>query len=133
MKERWPASPEENLKRLENAGLPMDRGIPKCNRCGEMGHMSRNCSQEYDARMIEKPEIKCFNCMLAPPCLLCSTNPNTGGETTHRVRDCPNERTFGQPRAPRECKICQSTEHLAKDCNQREVMKCRNCKPSAGC
>lgn len=33
-KEGWPESPQENLERLKNAGVPMDRGIPKCNRCG---------------------------------------------------------------------------------------------------
>ena len=33
-KEGWPASPQENLERLKNAGVPMDRGIPKCYRCG---------------------------------------------------------------------------------------------------
>jgi hypothetical protein len=31
MKERWPKSAEENLERLENAGVPMDSGIVKCN------------------------------------------------------------------------------------------------------
>jgi hypothetical protein len=30
MKERWPKSSEENLRRLEDAGVPMDRGVPKC-------------------------------------------------------------------------------------------------------
>ena len=35
MKERWPKSPEENLKRLEDAGVPMDRCVTKCsNVCG---------------------------------------------------------------------------------------------------
>lgn len=33
-KEGWPESPEENLERLKDAGLPVDRGIPKCGRCG---------------------------------------------------------------------------------------------------
>ena len=31
LKERWPTSAEQNLKRLEDAGVPMDRGVPKCN------------------------------------------------------------------------------------------------------
>lgn len=34
LKERWPADPEENLERLEDAGFPYDRQIPKCNNCG---------------------------------------------------------------------------------------------------
>jgi len=29
----WPESTEENLERLKDAGMPLDRGIPKCNRC----------------------------------------------------------------------------------------------------
>lgn len=29
----WPSSPAENLERLEDAGMVMDRGIPKCGRC----------------------------------------------------------------------------------------------------
>lgn len=32
-KQGWPETPEENLERLKDAGLPMERGIPKCNRC----------------------------------------------------------------------------------------------------
>ena len=31
MKKRWPKSVEENMSRLENAGLPMESGILKCN------------------------------------------------------------------------------------------------------
>lgn len=34
LKERWPASPEENLERLADAGLPYDRMVPRCNNCG---------------------------------------------------------------------------------------------------
>ena len=41
LKERWPASPEDNLKRLEEAGFPFDRGVPKCNNCG--GKSSISC------------------------------------------------------------------------------------------
>lgn len=32
-KQGWPETPEENIERLKNAGLPMERGIPKCMRC----------------------------------------------------------------------------------------------------
>ena len=31
MKERWPKSSEDNLERLEDAGVPMDSGVIKCN------------------------------------------------------------------------------------------------------
>lgn len=29
----WPPNEEENLKRLQDAGLTSDRGVPKCSRC----------------------------------------------------------------------------------------------------
>lgn len=34
LRERWPSSPEENLERMENAGIPYERKIPKCLNCG---------------------------------------------------------------------------------------------------
>ncbi|KAL4911399.1 hypothetical protein BDW74DRAFT_7942 [Aspergillus multicolor] len=34
LRERWPSSVEENLERLQDAGLPYDRQIPKCGNCG---------------------------------------------------------------------------------------------------
>lgn len=37
---RWPSSPEDNLERLANAGLPFDREIIKCRNCGG-NHPSR--------------------------------------------------------------------------------------------
>jgi len=39
--EGWPALPEENLERLKDAGLPYERGIPKCNRCNGNSHPCR--------------------------------------------------------------------------------------------
>jgi hypothetical protein len=33
LRERWPETPEENIERLGNAGLPYDRKMPKCNNC----------------------------------------------------------------------------------------------------
>ena len=32
-KASWPESPEDNTERLKKAGMPMERGIPKCTRC----------------------------------------------------------------------------------------------------
>ena len=29
----WPSSPEENKMRLKDAGVPVERGIPKCSNC----------------------------------------------------------------------------------------------------
>ena len=36
LKEAWPRSPEENLVRLKDAGIPVERGIPKCSNCDGM-------------------------------------------------------------------------------------------------
>jgi hypothetical protein len=38
--EGWPATPAENLEKLKSCGIPVDRGIPKCDKCGEMGTLS---------------------------------------------------------------------------------------------
>ena len=70
-KEFWPATPEENFERLQDAGEPVDRGIPKCNNCDQLGHISKKCPEDK----VENPdraEVKCYNCE----------------EIGHRVRDC---------------------------------------------
>ncbi len=82
-KEGWPESKEDNMERLKDAGLPMDRGIPKCGRCGgefctfqswrrrgyfiyadsyhlELGHTVRGCKDE--AEEITRVIVKCANC-----------------------------------------------------------------------
>ena len=33
LKQWWPKNPEENKKRLEDAGIPVASGIPKCSNC----------------------------------------------------------------------------------------------------
>ena len=106
MKERWPASVEENLERLADAGIPMDRGIPKCNNCNELGHSSRQCKEEKV--LVERAKVTCMIC----------------GTDGHRARDCTDR---PPPRAGRECRVCQSTDHQAKDCPNREKRTCRNC------
>lgn len=32
-KEIWPETPEENLERLADCGVPVDRRVPKCSNC----------------------------------------------------------------------------------------------------
>lgn len=40
----WPPSAAENLERMEDAGQPMDRGVPKCSRCsGEYTSRIQGC------------------------------------------------------------------------------------------
>lgn len=35
--EGWPTSAEENMQRLEDAGEPVDRGVPLCGNCETLG------------------------------------------------------------------------------------------------
>lgn len=95
LKERWPATPEENLERLAEAGFPLDRQIPKCSNCGsktrlpssdstvislltfcpqEMGHIMKSCKEELS--VVERVEVKCVNCK----------------QPGHRARDCKEAR-----------------------------------------
>ncbi|KAH0845541.1 putative zinc knuckle transcription factor (CnjB) [Fonsecaea pedrosoi] len=103
--DRWPSSPEDNLARLADAGIPLDRGVDKCNNCGKIGHITKRCPEERIASV--QPTVTCYLC----------------GEEGHRVRDCGQERKHGA----RACKICESEEHLAKDCPNKEQRTCRNC------
>ncbi|KAL1974959.1 hypothetical protein VTN31DRAFT_5163 [Thermomyces dupontii] len=148
LKDRWPASPEENLERLADAGFPYDRQIPKCDNCRgkaccslpriflmfislntEMGHITKHCKSERI--VIDRVEIRCVNC----------------GGTGHRARDCPEPRVdkfscrnCGAPdhkavdcTEPHkmddvECRRCNETGHMAKDCPKGGFSKaCRNC------
>jgi len=104
--EGWPSTPEENLERLQKAGIPCDRGIPKCDQvsfdyytgycstyadltqCGELGHIKKHCKQEEveGAEERVRVEVKCMIC----------------NEVGHRARDCKQERT--DPFACRNCK-----------------------------
>jgi len=70
-KELWPASPEENLSRLEDAGEPVNRGIPKCSNCDALGHNFKACPEDKQEQT-DRAEVKCYNC----------------DGTGHRVRDC---------------------------------------------
>ena len=87
-----------------DAGISVERGIPRCNNCSELGHMTRSCPQE---KMInDRAEVKCALC----------------DQVGHRVRDCTEERK--KPGGPKECRVCSSTEHIANDCPNREKV-CR--------
>jgi len=90
----WPESSEVNFERLKDAGMPMERGIPKCMRCNgkatsyalrecwlfsdgltELGHTARGCHEEASENP-DKVEVKCVNC----------------DELGHRARDCTQNR-----------------------------------------
>lgn len=69
--EGWPKDREELLSRLDDAGKVADKGLPLCNNCNELGHISKRCTQEKTERA-DGPKITCNNC----------------GTDGHRVRDC---------------------------------------------
>lgn len=127
----WPATPEENIERLKKgAGMPFDRGIPKCGNCGELGHIKKHCKEE-PAEVVEGPKVQCVIC----------------NGTGHRARDCTQERVdpfacrnckksghnskeCPEPRSAEglECKACNEVGHFSKDCPTRGgPMTCRNC------
>ncbi|KAJ5640671.1 hypothetical protein N7528_000296 [Penicillium herquei] len=156
LRSRWPSTPEENLERLANAGLPYDRQVIKCRNCGEMGHGSRACKAERIE--LEHVEIKCHNCneighrvrdcpqprRSKHGCRNCGSEDHMSkecpeprsaddvecrrcNETGHFAKDCPNA---GDDRGPRTCRNCGSEDHLARDCDQprdESTMTCRNC------
>ncbi|ETI25215.1 hypothetical protein G647_04588 [Cladophialophora carrionii CBS 160.54] len=124
--DKWPASAEENLARLADAGIPLNRGVEKCSNCNKLGHTARRCPDEKMASV--QPVVACYLC----------------GEQGHRVRDCAMERKS----TSRACKICESEDHMAKvhlmsatlqtllqptnhvsvqDCPNKEKRTCRNC------
>ncbi|TDZ55053.1 DNA-binding protein HEXBP [Colletotrichum trifolii] len=149
-KAAWPASPEENLERLDDAGEPVSRLMQKCNNCSELGHTAKACPQEAMEKL--RVTITCYNC----------------GEEGHRVRDCPTARVdkfacknCGQsghkvsectePRSAadiecnkchemghfsrdcptgggsRACHNCGGPDHISRDCTEPRKPKCRNC------
>lgn len=73
----WPASPEENMERLADAGEVVPSYVPKCNNCDEMGHFKSDCPQEKREAM-DQVQLKCYNCE----------------EVGHRLRDCKLEPHF---------------------------------------
>ncbi|KAL8707746.1 MAG: hypothetical protein Q9220_007266 [cf. Caloplaca sp. 1 TL-2023] len=105
--EVWPSSEEENLERLKDAGIPFERGIPKCFRCKEMGHTGKACTQEQ--MEMEKAVIKCVNC----------------DEEGHRARDCTVARVDRFA-----CRNCNEEGHMSKECDKPKnpaTSTCRNC------
>jgi hypothetical protein len=50
--EGWPSNPEENTARLESAGIPMDRMVPKCSNCSrKYTSLAFSCSfADFDDR-----------------------------------------------------------------------------------
>lgn len=109
MAQGWPTDAADNLERLKSAGFVMDRGVPICSNCGELGHIKKHCSQEAVEFEKKTPLIVCVYCQ----------------EEGHRARDCPKPRVnlFA-------CKNCKQEGHKAADCPEprsAEGVECRKC------
>lgn len=106
--EFFPKDRNELLARLDDAGEVVNSGRSVCHNCGELGHISKNCT-EARADKPEQPKILCSNC----------------SEEGHRLRDCP------QPRVDRfACKNCGQSGHKAAECDQPpnlDNIECRKC------
>lgn len=76
--EGWPKDRDEQLSRLDDAGEVVNRGVPLCMNCKELGHISKFCTQEKMERE-DVTKISCYNC----------------GADGHRVRDCECNLTLG--------------------------------------
>lgn len=99
--EGWPESPEDNFTRLAEAGFIMDRMVPKCSNCSQMGHNMRACPEEKQEK--EKLVITCANC---------------NGEN-HYARDCTEPRKSGA----KECRVCNQSKSfaLSRHCQDRKL------------
>lgn len=76
-KEGWPENHEEVMERLADAGDVVPCGLPKCMRCNELGHTSRDCTEE-ETENADRAVVKCYNCE----------------EEGHRVRDCQLHQSY---------------------------------------
>ena len=119
LRERWPQSVEENLVRLEDAGLPYDRQIPKCSNCGGKQNNPgpglgprKGRSSESESKLTRDGKIK---------------------EMGHISRSCKEDRALIE-RVEVKCVNCSAVGHRARDCAEprRDQFACRNCGYNAG-
>ena len=105
----WPTDAADNIERLKSAGFVMDRGVPMCSNCGELGHIKKHCKEEVVEIEKTGPSITCVYCQ----------------EEGHRARDCNKPRVN-----PFACKNCKQEGHKAADCPEprsAEGVECRKC------
>ncbi|KAK5013853.1 hypothetical protein LTR16_003272 [Cryomyces antarcticus] len=124
----WPASPEENIERLADAGYVMDRMVPKCINCRELGHLSKSCPNERVEH--ERVVVMCYNCNEQGHRARDCTQPRVDKfacrnckQSGHKSSDCPEPRSAEGV----ECKRCNEMGHFAKDCPTGGSSACHNC------
>ncbi|RDW62719.1 hypothetical protein BP5796_11021 [Coleophoma crateriformis] len=130
----WPTL-EENLVRLEDAGEPVERGIPKCTNCDNLGHTFKACPEEKQENA-DKAILSCVNC--SEPghrsrdcpvprvdkfaCRNCSQPGHSAKDFGHFSKDCPSGGGGAQT-----CFNCGQEGHRSSECTNEKVSKCRNC------
>ncbi|KAF7543252.1 hypothetical protein G7Z17_g10889 [Cylindrodendrum hubeiense] len=117
----WPQDRAEILSRLDDAGDVVDKGVPLCFNCKELGHSSKYCEQEKVERT-DAPKISCYNCNGPEPRVDKFACKNCG-KSGHKIAECeepPNPENV-------ECRKCNEMGHFAKDCPQGGSRACRNC------
>ncbi|KAI4130495.1 MAG: hypothetical protein LQ338_001726 [Usnochroma carphineum] len=134
MAEVWPSSEAENLERLKDAGISVERGIPKCLRCKEMGHTMKECKEER----VETGEaiLKCFNCdeegnlATRPPSAPSRVRPK-GLNARDAVKSDILQRTVLPVVGAEDAATADREEgHMARDCEKPKnpaTTTCRNC------
>ncbi|KAF9432979.1 hypothetical protein BGZ76_010042 [Entomortierella beljakovae] len=98
-----PSSIEENISRLDHAGVVRPSGVQRCHNCKQEGHVANSCPE--GKREPEKSAYfgKCYNC----------------GSEDHRTRTCT------VPKRMLTCRNCKGDGHMAKDCPEPTI--CSNC------
>jgi hypothetical protein len=138
----WPASPEENLERLKDAGEPVDRGIPKCSNCENLGHTKKNCPEEKQ-EVADRAEVKCFNCDSIGktpfiPLYIKLTIFRPSGSRLYvyfpHILDYELTALGPNPRQDKfACRNCHQPGHTAKECPEprsAEGVECKKCGES---
>ncbi|PHH66920.1 hypothetical protein CDD81_5272 [Ophiocordyceps australis] len=126
--ESFPKTREELLARLDDAGDIVNKGVPLCRNCDELGHISKYCPKEKV--IFERPKIICSNCNLEGHRIRDCKEPRKDkfacrncGKSGHKAADCDEPPNLNNV----QCRKCDEYGHFAKDCPKASAIVCRNC------